>query len=168
MAATQEGAIKAAAAKLNITPEEWKMRRGRDEKWCCGCKEWHHISAFRKDRSRGDGLTAACAEFSNIRNRATYKPKPRARPGRQFVQPRNDDKKQARRRVNHLVDEGLLSRPNSLPCAACGHKWEPGEKRHEMHHHQGYGCDSHEKIVILCSTCHHKKGGNNEPELNKN
>lgn len=34
-----------------------------DEAWCTGCRQYHHVSKFHKDRSRGRGLQYNCIDF---------------------------------------------------------------------------------------------------------
>lgn len=64
----------------------------------------------------------------------------------------------ARQRANVAVRTGQLPRPNTLPCADCGHIWRPGERRHEYDHHQGYEPEHHLHVQALCSTCHARRG----------
>ncbi len=45
--------------------------------------------------------------------------------------------------------------PNDLFCAKCGHKGS--DKRHEYHHHMGYGTEHVYDVVVLCSSCHSKE-----------
>ena len=71
--------------------------------------------------------------------------------------PRDGDKQQARQRINVLVRSGRLTRPNSLPCADCGHVWKPGERRHEYDHHLGYGRFHHYDVEPVCSICHNRR-----------
>jgi 5-methylcytosine-specific restriction endonuclease McrA len=42
---------------------------GHNQKWCTKCKEAHDVSAFGRDRTRYDGLQAACKESHKNRNR---------------------------------------------------------------------------------------------------
>jgi hypothetical protein len=95
--------------------------------------------------------------YRNDRSRKKYEKKPRPEKGRVFVIPRDGDKKQARRRVNYLITAGILPKPNTLPCADCGHIWEPGERRHEYDHYQGYNPENHEMVEAVCSICHKKR-----------
>lgn len=71
--------------------------------------------------------------------------------------PRSGDKKQARRRVNVLVRTGRLPHPSTLPCSLCGHRED--DRRHEYHHAQGYDCEAHLKVVVVCCRCHSKQDG---------
>ncbi len=73
------------------------------------------------------------------------------------VVPRDGDFKQARGRVNHLVNVGLLPDPNDVPCADCGHVFAVGERRHEYDHHHGYDAQHHECVESVCTTCHHAR-----------
>lgn len=51
--------LAAAAMRVGLRPEEY-LRRRETEKWCTKCRAWHPKLAFGPDRSRGDGLRAAC------------------------------------------------------------------------------------------------------------
>jgi hypothetical protein len=150
---TPEGAFKHAASRLGMTLAAYK-ERATAEKWCTGCKKWHPKGDFLKDVSRSDGLASTCRKGRKTRYRRTYKSRPRPLPGRSFVDPRDGDKKQARRRANHLVDVGVLPRPDSLPCADCGHVCSTGGRRHEYDHYLGYGATHHEDVEAVCTTCH--------------
>lgn len=125
-----------------------------ETKFCGGCQEAKPLTDFARDRSRRDGRTYRCRLCRNARSRATYVPKLRE-VGRQFVAARDGDVKQARRRVNYLVEAGLLPAPNSLPCVDCGHVWTEGERRHEYDHHLGYAAEHHENVEVVCTGCHH-------------
>lgn len=151
------GVLKGAANRIGVTVAEYNQRVAAGLKWCTGCKEWHSRSAFSQDKSRTDGLASRCKTIANQKSRAAYVPQGRPSAGRRFVQPRDGDRKQARRRVNYLVEAGLLPRPNNLPCADCGHTWIPGQSRHEYDHHRGYASEHHEDVEAVCTTCHHAR-----------
>lgn len=68
---------------------------------------------------------------------------------------RAGDKKQARRRVNYLVEQGRLANPNTVPCADCGHIGSG--PRHEYDHHNGYGPAHQLDVQAVCSSCHHTR-----------
>jgi hypothetical protein len=126
-------------------------------KHCTGCRNDKPHSAFASDRTRPDGLTYQCSDCRNSNARANYTRKPRPHAGRRFVPARPGDQRQARRRVNHLVDIGAIPKPNDLPCTDCGHVWEAGERRHEYDHHLGYAPEHHEHVEAVCTTCHHRR-----------
>ena len=151
-------ARRTAAARLGISLDGYDRHLHDGEKWCGGCREWHHRGQFPIDRSRGDGLHPHCREARRATYRATYQlsdePQPR---GRRYVEPRDGDYRQARRRVNYLVQLGLLPPANSVPCVDCAHEWVTGERRHEYDHHLGYGADHHEDVEAVCTTCHHTR-----------
>lgn len=155
MAGTSDGAIRATAARLGLTEAEFRTRRASGQKWCTGCKDWHPISEFKVDRSRSDGLASTCARKRNEIGRGNYEPRPRPERGRRFVATRAGDKRQARRRVNYLIDAGLLPNPNTLACVDCQHRG--AGRRHEYDHHLGYGPDHHEHVQAVCSRCHHAR-----------
>lgn len=159
MAQTPEGALLLASQKAGVTVDEYKQQLALGNKWCWRCRLWKSNLSFGKDASRFDGLASACFDCRKAIYRKCYIPKPRPR-GRRFTSPRNGDKKQARSRANHLAHVGLLPKPNSRPCADCGHVWKPGERRHEFDHHQGYSTDKHESVEIVCSKCHHRRHPN--------
>lgn len=73
------------------------------------------------------------------------------------VEARDGDKKQARRRVNYLVEQGRIPHPNSLPCIDCGHCHSPVAGRHEYDHHLGYGTSHQTDVEVVCSMCHHRR-----------
>ena len=158
MAQTKAGAAKARASSLGISVEAYQSRVSSGEKWCTRCKDWHSRSAFGSDSSRLDGLTASCREAKAALQRSTYVPTGGAgRPRGWLVPSRPGDKKQARRRVNYLVEQGRIPHPNDLPCVDCGHLWRPGERRHEYDHHKGY-CAKHQlSVESVCSACHHRR-----------
>ena len=146
-----------AAARLGVTLDEYDQRRANGQKWCGGCRAWQKLDQFATDRSRGDGLSPWCRESKNARSRESHVPAIRAETGQRRVDARPDDRLQARRRVNYLVDIGRLPRPNTLPCVDCGHVWAEGERRHEYDHHLGYSTEHHEDVEPVCTSCHHTR-----------
>ena len=149
-----------AAARIGVSLAEYDERRTNGQKWCTGCKAWQQSTDFARDKSRSDGLAARCRKFANAHSRRTYQPKSRPESGRRYVPGRDGDEKQARRRVNHLVDVGVLPPPNSLPCTDCGHNWQPGDKRHEYDHYLGYDARHHEQVEPVCTACPHVRTNN--------
>lgn len=126
--------------------------------YCWRCKALHSRSAFNVDMSREDGLDPACRDSRSRNNRDRYQPRPRmSKLGQLFAETRSGDKKQARARVNHHVDVGLLPDPNSLPCTDCGHVHVEGERRHEYDHHLGYAAEHQLSVQAVCTTCHRKR-----------
>lgn len=81
-------------------------------------------------------------------NPATGRPGPAPKPAR------NDDRKQARQRINAEVRTGSRAHPNALPCVDCGHVWVDGERRHEYDHYLGYSPGHHQDVEPVCTTCH--------------
>lgn len=150
-----EGALRTAAARIGLGPNEYLDRLNKGLRHCYRCQDWHQASEFGRDASRSDGLARSCRASTNAARRRLYRPKPRPPAGRRFVDARDGDYRQARRRVNHLVDAGLIPDPNDLPCADCGHQRSPGERRHEYDHHKGYAAEHHEDVEAVCTTCHH-------------
>lgn len=80
-----------------------------------------------------------------------------------LVELRPGDRKQARRRVNYLVQAGRIPHPNDLPCVDCDHVYQTGERRHEYDHHKGYDTlQAQLDVVAVCTTCHHLRDNNTE------
>jgi hypothetical protein len=146
-----------AAARLGISLDEYDERRAAGEKWCGGCRAWQRRDEFGVDNSRGDGLAKWCKSYTSTKTRSTYQPRPRPQAGRRYAAARDGDQKQARGRVNHLVNVGILPDPNNVPCTDCGHVWMDGERRHEYDHHLGYAAERHEDVQSVCTTCHHAR-----------
>lgn len=152
-----EGALKTAAKRTGLGVNEYIDRLNAGLRYCCRCADWHPCAEFGKDASQPDGLARACLASKRAAQRKAYQPKPRPAAGRRFAEPRDGDVKQARSRVNYLVDAGLLPDPNNLPCADCGHAYAVGGRRHEYDHHLGYAAEHHEDVQPVCTTCHHTR-----------
>lgn len=156
------GVLKVAAKRIGISERRYRAELAAGKKWCGACRQWQLRQDFNADRSRGDGLTAICAEARSAPQRGSYVPKPRPLPGRVFTEFRDGDKRQARRRVNHLRAVGLLPDPNTLPCVDCGgindqHGFPARRRRHEYDHYLGYAAEHHEHVQAVCSSCHRKR-----------
>lgn len=54
------GVAKGAARRLGVSMEEYQGRQAQGLKWCTRCKEWRASAEFVRDRTRTDGLKAAC------------------------------------------------------------------------------------------------------------
>lgn len=125
-------------------------------KWCTGCKVAHEISMFGKDRSRFDGLSATCLDHRKNHYEKTYTPKIRTKPpGPSPLAPRENDKQQARHRVNVLMTSGRIPNPNILACTDCGHLG--AGRRHEYDHYLGYGSQNHQEVQAVCTICHYAR-----------
>jgi hypothetical protein len=146
-----------AAARVGMTVTEYRDRVNAGLLHCWRCQDWHPADEFSVDRSRGRGRAGSCRRSTNAAARKRYQRKQRPTPGRRYTAARDGDYRQARRRVNHLVDIGALPRPNAVPCTDCGHVWSPGERRHEYDHHLGYAPEHHEDVQAVCTTCHHAR-----------
>lgn len=153
LAKKQRSAALTAAKRVGLTLAEYQQRVTAGTKYCTGCRAWHPVDKFGRDSSRSDGRSASCKNARAQR----YEPTVRAvQPsGRRFVAARDGDKRQARRRVNHLVDQGLLPRPYAVPCVDCGDL--NSALRHEYDHHLGYAAEHHESVEAVCSKCHHQR-----------
>lgn len=144
-----------AAKRIGVSPEEYIERRKAGEKWCSHCKAWHLDSAFGKDSARGDGLSASCLASKRVIERKPRK----GRPGRRGFQAptRDGDKKQARRRINYLVEQGLIPRPDDFPCFDCADAVFSGAYRHEYDHAKGYDGENQLYVEPVCSKCHRNR-----------
>ena len=150
-----EGALRAAATRIGLTTTEYLDNLNKGLRWCYRDQAWESADLFGRDASRPDGLARSCRRSKNAAAKRTYQPKPPPAHGRRFAAARDGDKGQARRRIDHLINVGLLPDPNSVPCTDCGHRVGPGERRHEYDHHLGYEAEHHEHVEAVCTTCHH-------------
>lgn len=122
-------------------------------KWCTRCKASHQLSAFGKDITRYDGLSAVCLASRRVKLR---KERSSSLGRRKWLTPTRDgDKQQARRRVNYLVEQGRIPRPDDLPCIDCCDEVFIGRFRHEYDHALGYDGDNQLYVEPVCSKCHH-------------
>lgn len=150
------GVAKAAATRVGLTLDEYQQKVAAGDRYCFRCKAWHPVTEFGSDASRADGLDRSCRSSKSSAARAAYVPVDGPRPlGRRYVDARDGDEMQARRRVNHLVDVGILPRPNDVPCVDCGHVGS--EMRHEYDHYLGYAAEHHEDVEAVCVDCHHAR-----------
>lgn len=141
--------------RAGVSLDEYDRLLDAGQKWCGRCRTFHPRAEFGADRSRGDGLAPACRTSKNSHGRAEYQPRPRPAPGRRYAAARDGDKLQARGRVNHLVDVGLLPSPATLRCVDCGHLGP--DRRHEYDHHLGYAAEHHEDVEPVCNPCHARR-----------
>ena len=143
-----------AAKRIGISVDEYLSHRVSGEKWCTACKAWHLEQEFGKDLTRGDGLSASCLSSRHVRKRTK-----RTRfHSHGWLKPvRNGDKKQARRRINYLVEKGVIPHPNELPCTDCGDDFDDNKRRHEYDHARGYDGENQLYVEPVCSSCHHKR-----------
>lgn len=158
MPQTKLGAAKVVAAKAGVSLAEYQRRIASGEKWCYRCREFKRASEdFSIDRARHDGRKSICLVCSKEIYNATYQPKNNPGPFGPKPKPSRDgDRKQARSRINHLVADGKLAHPSTLPCALCGHIWQERDSRHEYHHHKGYAAAHHFDVIALCNPCHRR------------
>lgn len=158
MAGNTKGGIKRIAASIGMSADEYMARCATGEKFCWRCRAWHPRSEFGKDSTRTDGLEASCRSSRNKATRGNYEAKPAASRIGMYMRPTIDgSKRQARERVTLAVRNGKLSKARDLPCADCGHAWEAGDppdRRHEWHHHNGYGSEHQLDVIALCMLCH--------------
>lgn len=146
--------VQSAASRLGISVQEYTEKRRQGEKWCTSCKAWHAISQFGIDKKRSDGFATSCL-FSR---RVTEKKPPQKRGRRGWLKPTRDgDKKQARRRVNYLVEQNLIPHPDELPCFDCFDEVFSGVYRHEYDHAKGYVGENQLYVEPVCSKCHHNR-----------
>ena len=155
---SREGILKIAAMRSGIPICEYKKRIANGEKWCHGCRSWHPVSAFGKDSSRGDGLSAICRDCRKRRAKERYIPvlkHERKKPGPKRIPRRDGDKLQARSRINHDVELGIIPNPNEMRCTDCGHLGR--DRRHEYDHFLGYAKEHHYDVEVVCSRCHSRR-----------
>lgn len=126
-------------------------------KRCSNCGDYKPRSEFGRDRSRPDGLTYWCRGCKNARSRERYVKK--GHPGRRgWLAPvRDGDKKQARRRVNYLVEQGLIPHPDDVPCADCVDMLLTPGGRHEYDHARGYDGKNQLYVEAVCQRCHRNR-----------
>ena len=158
MAQTKEGAIKLAASKLGISAEEYTKHVASGLKNCFRCKQWLNLDFFQADRTRYDGKNPSCTQCRNAYSRSIYKPisdELRKQSGPQPKPARDGDKRQARSRVNHLVQKGKLPRPRDLACVDCGHIGN--DRPHEYDHYKGYAGVYHLSVECVCQPCHRNR-----------
>jgi len=125
--------------------------------WCTACKSLQPLELFCADRSRWNQLSSKCSVCrSGIERRGRMESCDVVHErGRCFIEPRDNDPKQARGRVNHLVNVGILPDPEIIPCSDCNHVGS--DKRHEYDHYLGYAKENHEKVQVVCTTCHARR-----------
>jgi hypothetical protein len=155
MSGTAEGALRAAASRTGHSVTEYLDCLNAGLRWCFRDQAWEPTERFGRDASRSDGLARSCRRSRNAYGRNRYAPKGRPPIGRRYVDARDGDYRQARRRVNYLVSAGLMPPANAAPCVDCGHEWESGQRRHEYDHYKGYSPAHHEDVESVCTTCHH-------------
>ena len=149
------GVLKIAANRIGISEKEYRREIASGRKWCWRCKKFHLRTDFISDRTRGDGLSSCCKQSRNAWYRKKYKPRPNPKPGRRFVLARDGDKRQSRRRINYLVEIGLLPKPGDISCVDCGHVG--AGRRHEYDHFLGYSIEHQEHVQAVCTPCHHRR-----------
>lgn len=157
------GAMKRIAGRVGLDIEAFAARLAAGEKYCWRCRALHLRAAFDVDPSRSDGLNPSCRDSRASAQRAAYTPRPHPRQsklGTFYAETRNGDRRQARARVNHHVDVGLIPDPNDVPCFDCEHIHMPGERRHEYDHHLGYAAEHQLSVQAVCVTCHHAREKN--------
>lgn len=144
---------KIVAKRINLSLADYEAGLARGEKWCTGCKTLHHFKAFGVDPSRKSGLAASCVDFRRVRQLRF-----RFRPKHGWLKPtRHNDKLQARRRINYLVEQGRIPHPDHLPCVDCGDSSFSRRHRHEYDHYLGYSAEHQLDVEAVCSRCHHDR-----------
>lgn len=98
-----------------------------------------------------------CKPCKNARARDGYVKK--GPPGRRGWQAktRDGDKRQARRRINYLAEQGLIPRPEDLPCFDCGDDVFAHLYRHEYDHARGYDGENQLYVEPVCHKCHRNR-----------
>lgn len=124
---------------------------------CSRCRQTKPAGEFPRDRSRARGFGYECKACRNRRQREGYVPKGRP-PRRGWLVPTRDgDKKQARRRVNYLVEQGRIPRPDDLPCIDCADMLLSDGGRHEYDHAKGYDGPNQLYVEPVCQRCHRNR-----------
>jgi hypothetical protein len=83
---------------------------------------------------------------------------PRPRRSHGWLKPiRDGDKLQARRRVNYLVEQGRIPRPDDLPCMDCADEVFSTRTRHEYDHAKGYDGENQLYVEPVCTRCHRSR-----------
>jgi hypothetical protein len=98
-----------------------------------------------------------CKPCKNARQRTAYIK--RGRPGRRgwLAATRDGDKLQARRRVNYLVEQGIIPRAEDLPCFDCADEVFSRRYRHEYDHARGYDGENQLYVEPVCAKCHRNR-----------
>jgi len=98
-----------------------------------------------------------CKTCKNARQRAGYVK--RGHPGRRgwLAPTRDGDRLQARRRVNYLVEQGLIPAPEELPCCDCADQLLTLGGRHEYDHANGYDGPNQLYVEPVCQRCHRNR-----------
>lgn len=128
----------------------------QDCKICNECKQLKQLTEFKKDATRHDGYDYKCKECRKKIRLFKYIPKSRiSKFGTRFSIPRDNDKEQARGRINTMVNRGLLPDPNTIKCIDCGHIGQ--DIKHAYDHYLGYAAEHHEHVQVVCYRCHSKR-----------
>ncbi len=129
-----------------------------DATWrCYACEVVKVAAEFGRDRSRPHGLSFICRTCKNERARARHVPSILSRRRGWIAPTRDGDKKQARRRINYLVEQGRIPNPNDLPCVDCADEQGFDSKRHEYDHAKGYDGVNQLYVEPVCTPCHHHR-----------
>ena len=130
------GGLKGVANRKGIPFSAYQSKISSGLKWCTGCKDWHPVANFPRDRSRGDGLNTKCLKSN------------RGKPRR----PRNKQHEIARHKIAYAVQRGDLLSANKLQCKDCGHFGR--DRRHEYDHYRGYDFQHWFDVEPVCTICH--------------
>lgn len=141
------GALKKAAQRCGMTPDQYLEKTQNGFKWCWRCRSWKLCSDFGRDMGRYDQLRPYCNRCA----RALYI---QTHPLR-LIPPRDGDKKQAHQLINQEVRSGVRPDPNNIPCYDCGHIWSTGDHSHHYDHYKGYLAEAHGVVQGVCIVCHH-------------
>jgi hypothetical protein len=153
MAQTIEGALKIAAKRTGVTPEQYEANLEAGFKWCTRGKHWEDSEKFCSDSSRHDGLASSCNRCRQALQKSMYVPRPRkSTRGRRYRPARDGDQRQAQDRIRRLVKADVFKNPNDIPCVDCGHFGN--DQTHEYDHHKGYEAENHEAVQARCKRCH--------------
>lgn len=118
-----------------------------DSKHCCTCKQVKPTTEFYRNRTRYDGLQAACKSC-----RRSYKQSPTGKATNRRAMskyrstPENKLKDHARNAVNLAIQSGKIARPDC--CSACSNVCKPEG------HHESYERADWLSVIWLCRACH--------------
>lgn len=148
------GIEKIAAKKTGLSLEDYHSRITNNEKWCTRCRCWHSVAEFGIDLNRTDGRSAQCRRSKRVIQRALNFG--RGRRG-WLTETRDGDKLQARRRVNYLVEQGIIPHSDDIPCVDCADMVFSTNYRHEYDHVHGYNGANQLYVEPVCVKCHRNR-----------
>jgi hypothetical protein len=123
-----------------VTVAQYQQKVAAGFKWCFRCSAWKLREQFPIDRSRGDGLAAACFDCRRVKERRTF-----------VTSGTTQERQGAHDAIRWAVKRGRLAPASSQVCMDCG-----AAARH-YHHHLGYDRSHWLDVVALCARCHRRR-----------